>query len=474
MRISVLSLHTSPVAQPGQGDAGGMNVYVDQSVRALAAAGHRVDVFTADPGGLDGTGGSAEVAVDGAGAGRGRGAGPSEGQSARLEITESITLHHLPVGAATKDELADAIDELADLLNAHPDFRSADLIWSHYWISAEAALRARDNAAESGDSGTESGDSGADAVVGVGQDRAAQAPIAVSMHTIGAVKNRDSDTSHERPQRLEAEERIAAEADLLVAATPAERRDLVSELHADPDSVVVARPGVDHALYAPDSQSDARKRLGFDSDEAIVLYVGRMQFIKGTDVAVDALADLRERNPHLASRTRGILLGAASGAGVEAGGGEVRPSSTYLRELTAAIASEPSVEVRAPVPSHILVDYYRAADLLIVPSRSESFGLVAAEAAASGLPAIASAVGGLPEIVEHGHSGLLIADHNPHHWATAIETLLTDTQLRAELSGHAVDRAERFDWGHTVAAVLDAVPDISGISARRSEALGAC
>lgn len=471
MRISVLSLHTSPVAQPGQGDAGGMNVYVDQSVRALAAAGHRVDVFTADPGGLDGTGGSAEVAVDGAGAGRGRGAGPSEGQSARLEITESITLHHLPVGAATKDELADAIDELADLLNTHPDFRAADLIWSHYWISAEAALRGRDNAV---DNAAESGDSGADAVVGAGQDRAAQAPIAVSMHTIGAVKNRDSDTSHERPQRLEAEERIAAEADLLVAATPAEGRDLVSELHADPDSVVVARPGVDHALYAPDSQSDARKRLGFDSDEAIVLYVGRMQFIKGTDVAVDALAELRERNPHLASRTRGILLGAASGAGIEAGGGAVRPSSAYLRELTAAIASEPSVEVRPPVPSHILVDYYRAADVLIVPSRSESFGLVAAEAAASGLPAIASAVGGLPEIVEHGHSGLLIADHNPHHWATAIETLLTDTQLRAELAGHAVDRAERFDWGHTVAAVLDAVPDISGISARRSEALGAC
>ncbi|MFP3395104.1 glycosyltransferase [Brevibacterium sp. SIMBA_078] len=478
MRISVLSLHTSPVAQPGQGDAGGMNVYVDQSVRALAAAGHRVDVFTADPGGLDGKGGSEGVAVDGTGAGQGRGAGPSAGRSARLEITESITLHHLPVGATTKDELADAIDELADMLNAHPDFRAADLIWTHYWISAEAALRARDIAvdtiAESGDIGAESGDFGAESASGAGQTRPDRAPIAVSMHTIGAVKNRDSDTSHERPQRLEAEERIAAEADLLVAATPAERRDLVSELHADPDSVVVARPGVDHALYAPGSQSGARKRLGFDSDEAIVLYVGRMQFIKGTDVAVDALAELRERNPHLASRTRGILLGAASGAGVEAGGGAVRPSSTYLRELTAAIASEPSVEVRPPVPSHILVDYYRAADVLVVPSRSESFGLVAAEAAASGLPAIASAVGGLPEIVEHGHSGLLIADHNPHHWATAIETLLEDAELRAELAGHAVDRAERFDWGRTVAAVLDAVPDISGSSTRRSEALGAC
>ncbi|MEY8568518.1 glycosyltransferase [Brevibacterium linens] len=469
MRISVLSLHTSPVAQPGQGDAGGMNVYVDQSVRALAAAGHRVDVFTADPGGLDGTGSLDSTGSSTADAGHGYGTGGNAaGPGTKLEITECITLHHLPVGATTKDELADAIDELAELLNAHPDFRAADFIWTHYWISAEAALRAREIAVAIDADSADVVESAA------GQDRSLRAPIAVSMHTIGAVKNRDSETSHERPQRLEAEERIAAQADLLVAATPVERRDLVNELQADPDTVVVARPGVDHALYAPDSQSEARERLGFAADEAIVLYVGRMQFIKGTDVAVDALAELRERNPHLASRTRGILLGAASGAGVEAGGGAVRPSSTYLQELTTAIASEPSVEVRPPVPSHVLVDYYRAADVLIVPSRSESFGLVAAEAAASGLPAIASAVGGLPEIVEHGHSGLLIADHNPHHWATAIGTLLIDTDLRAELAGHAVDRAERFDWGRTVAAVLDALPETSGAASRPSEPLGAC
>ncbi|TGD32132.1 glycosyltransferase [Brevibacterium sp. S22] len=433
-----------------------MNVYVDQSVRALAAAGHRVDVFTADPGGLDGTG-SGRV-------GGTAGTDAEAGMSAQLQITDAITLHHLPVGATTKDELADAIDELAELLNDRPDFRAADFIWAHYWISAEAALRAHEKA--SGSTGT----TGA----ALGNELQVRAPIAVSMHTIGAVKNRDSDTSHERPQRLEAEARIAAEADLLVAATPAERRDLITELQAESDSVVVARPGVDHSLYTPDSQSAARERLGFADDEAIILYVGRMQFIKGTDVAVDALAELHERNPHLASRTRGILLGAASGVGVEAGGGAVRPSSTYLRELTTAIAGEPSVEVRPPVPSHLLVDYYRAADVLIVPSRSESFGLVAAEAAASGLPAIASAVGGLPEIVEHGHSGLLIADHNPHHWATAIETLLNDTDLRTELAGHAADRAERFDWGRTVAAVLDALPERSCASSRRSEALGAC
>ncbi|MGC3022145.1 glycosyltransferase [Brevibacterium sp. FAM 24630] len=496
MRICVLSLHTSPAAQPGQGDAGGMNVYVDQTVRALSAAGHRVDVFTADPGGLDGTG-----AGDAAG---------TVGE--RMELSESITIHHLSVGATTKDELADAIDELAQLLIDHPDFRAAEFVWAHYWISAEAALRTREIAGEVAD----------EIAGGATGGTAGGAPIAVSMHTIGAVKNRDSETSHERPQRLEAEERIAAEADLLVAATPVERRDLITELRAEPDTVVVARPGVDHALYVPGTKSAARERLGFSDDEAIVLYVGRMQFIKGTDVAVDALADLRERDPHLAARTRGILLGAVSGidTGRTAQISSVHPamsqpattnsttqpatpqpakprpampqsaaprpggaSSSYLRGLNSAIASEPSVEVRPPVPSHILVDYYRAADVLIVPSRSESFGLVAAEAAASGLPAIASAVGGLPEIVEHGHSGLLIADHNPHHWATAIETLLRDADLRTELAGHATARAERFDWSRTVAAVLDALPESAGRSSRselseaasrRSEALGAC
>ncbi|WP_343071782.1 glycosyltransferase [Brevibacterium renqingii] len=464
MRISVLSLHTSPAAQPGQGDAGGMNVYVDQSVRALAAAGHRVDVFTADPGGLDGTG--APDASDG---------------DRRMEISESITLHHLPVDARTKDELADAIEELAQMLLEHPDFRAAELIWAHYWISAEAALRAHDMTAS--ESAHDLAAGAAPTPIAAG---AAPTPIAVSMHTMGAVKNRDSETSHERPQRLHAEERIAAEADLLVAGTPAERRDLINELGADPGSVVVARPGVDHAHYRPGAKAAARSRLGFSDDEAVVLYVGRMQFIKGTDVAVDALADLRERNPHLASRTRGILLGAASGAdaGLDAGGGAGgtrtmasgpgSASSNYLRGLTAAIAAEPSVEVRPPVPAHVLVDYYRAADVLIVPSRSESFGLVAAEAAASGLPAIAAAVGGLPEIVEHGHSGLLIAAHNPHHWATAIETLLCDDRLRAELGAHAAYRAERFDWGRTVEVVLDALPGAAAASPHRCEALGAC
>ena len=436
MRISVVSLHTSPAAQPGQGDAGGMNVYVDQSVRALAAAGHSVDVFTADPGGIDGSGDSSRTT---------------------MLIADSIRLHHLPIDAASKDELADAIDELAALLLAEPAYRASELIWAHYWISAEAALRSQEMLQETAP------ESAPREVSGQQTPNATTSPttppkIIVSMHTIGAVKNRDSDTSHERPQRLQAEDRIASAADLMVANTPAERRDLIHELGAEPDSIVVARPGVDHELFSPGDRLQARAELGFSPEESIVLYVGRMQFIKGTDVIVDALAGLRENNPHLASHTRGILLGAESGMQSDASAATAATgSSTYLRELASAIHSEPSVEVRRPVPAQELVTYYRAADVLLVPSRSESFGLVAAEAAASGLPAIASAVGGLPDIVEHGHSGVLIADHNPRHWAMALERLLLDADLRRELAEHAVARSSRFDWSLTVQAVLGAL-----------------
>ncbi|MDN5876851.1 MAG: glycosyltransferase [Brevibacterium sp.] len=430
MRISVLSLHTSPAAQPGQGDAGGMNVYVDQSVRALAAAGHVVDVFTADPGGIEGLGGRERL-----------------GESVdTLQVSENVRLHQLPIDAASKDELADALDELALLLLAQPAFTSADLIWAHYWISAEAALRAQELRAQ---------EISPQAVDAAGSSERPR--IVVSMHTIGAVKNRDSETSHERPQRLQAEERIASAVDLIVANTPAERRDLIHELGADAGVVVVARPGVDHELFSPGDRVEARGELGLDPNEFIVLYVGRMQFIKGTDIVVDAISGLRENNPHLASQTRGILLGAVSGQAAPAG------SSPYLRDLASAITAEPSIEVRRPVPAHELVTYYRAADILLVPSRSESFGLVAAEASAAGLPAIASAVGGLPDIVEHGHSGVLIADHNPRHWAMALERMLLDDDLRRELSIHAADRSARFDWAATVAMVLGdlGVPDLA-------------
>lgn len=389
-----------------------MNVYVDQTCRALAAAGHRIDVFTADP----------STARDGAGT---------------IEVAENYRVHHLGVRAESKDELADASEELSTALDAHPAFASAELIWAHYWISAEVALKSRARSHVRTQPRNTAGDH--------------RVPVIVSMHTIGAVKNRDSDTKHEGSRRLEAEADIARTADLLVANTPAERRDLIHELGADPEAVVVARPGVDHSIFTPGDQSEARERLGLSTSQHLVLYVGRMQFIKGTDVVVDTLDCLRENNPELAARTRGILMGAASQQSSAA------QSSEYLRDLAVAVDAAQGLDVREPVPAHELVDYYRAADVLLVPSRSESFGLVAAEAAASGLPAIASAVGGLPDIIEHGCSGILIPDHNPRHWALALESILCDRQLRDRLAARAIELSARFDWSVTVSKVLDAV-----------------
>lgn len=406
MHIAVLSLHTSPAAQPGQGDAGGMNVYVRATAAELARAGHTVEIFTADP------------------------IAPTRDTT---ELLPGVRLHQLPTHVRNKSELAAEVPSLARMIAEHPAFAPCTLVWAHYWISALAGLEAP---------------AGPEALMGpIAPSPQPERALAVSFHTIAAVKDRDTGAHHESADRLRAEKRIAARADLLVANTVAEAGDMETLLGADPARIVVAVPGVDLATFAPGPMQAARQAVGEASADLLLLYVGRMQHVKGTDIAIDALQDLHRLDPVLAARTRLVMLGAASGHDTD---------SAALAACIATAGLAAQIEILPPVPAAELAQWYRAADLVLVPSRSESFGFAAAEAHACGVPVIASAVGGLSHVVAPGRTGLLIAGGDPLTWAQAIESLLLDPAARARMGREARQRATEFDWRACAEEVLAA------------------
>jgi D-inositol-3-phosphate glycosyltransferase len=273
----------------------------------------------------------------------------------------------------------------------------------------------------------------------------------MSFHTIAAVKDRDLGEAREPALRLDAELRIAREADLLVANTASEAADMRELLHADPARIRVVPPGVDTATFRPGPLQDARRAVGMESVDLLVLGVGRMQHVKGTDILLEALAQLATTEPVLAARTRVVMLGGASG----------EADATRLQERAAASAAGGLVEFRDPVPASVLADWYRAADLVVVPSRSESFGFVAAEAVASGTPVLASQVGGLAHIVRPGVSGVLVADRSPYTWAGAIAALLADPGLRSRLAVGATRMRDELSWETAEAGMLDVLTELA-------------
>lgn len=392
MRVAILSLHTSPLAQPGQGDAGGLNVYVTNTARVLYDLGHQVTIFTADP------------AWD----------GPDS------VIQDQFEVRHLRVSATGKDDLPHHMTELATQLARITDYRDADWVWAHYWISAQTALMSNDSSAS-------------------------RKPVVVSFHTIGAVKNRDTGTRLEPAQRLEAEARIARDAHLLVANTPLEARAMRELL--DPNArVVVAQPGVNHQIFTPDETcetgepGDARLPNAPAIPHTLVC-VGRMQYIKGTDIMMRALAELRQTGMNV----RVEFLGGGSGG----------PDTQDFERLATELGVSDRVDITPPVPPHELVTWYRRADLVIVPSRSESFGFVAAEAAASGACVVASRVGGLPSVVVDGETGVLFEPGDHVGLARAITELLNDPDKRERMGQAGVLHAQSFTWDTCVRNVLN-------------------
>ncbi|MGW2659796.1 D-inositol-3-phosphate glycosyltransferase [Nocardia tengchongensis] len=404
-RIAVLSVHTSPLAQPGTGDAGGMNVYVLQTAVELARRGTEVEIFTRATSSND------EPVVEAAPGVLVRNvvAGPFEGLD-KFDLPTQLC----PFAA-------EVLRTEARNLPGH-----YDLIHSHYWLSGQVGWLARDRW---------------------------RVPMVHTAHTLAAVKNAflaEGDCPEPAVREI-GEKQIVAEADRLVANTGEEARQLVELYGADPDHIDVVLPGADLTRYHPGDKLAARAEFGLRADERIVAFIGRIQPLKAPDVLVRAAAQLLAQEaaqPVPPTRPlRVVIVGGPSGSGLE------RPNA--LIELAAALGISDRVTFLPPQPAHRLVQVYRAADLVAVPSYNESFGLVAIEAQASGTPVLAADVGGLGTAVRDGISGLLVPGHRTDDWADALGSMLADP-VRLELMGAAaVEHAANFSWAHTADGLLD-------------------
>jgi len=397
-RIATVMVHTSPLDQPGIGDAGGMNIYVLESAHRMAAMGVEVDIFTRR----------------------------TEADSPDIvEISKGVRIRYFDCGHGhlTKEQLPTHILGLSkEFLRIIKD-DNYDAIHSHYWISGKVAMPAA-------------------AQLGI--------PLIHTMHTMARVKNLNL-AEGEIPEpmiRVQGETQVAAAAQALIANTDSEAASLVSLYGACPDIVHVVNPGVDLYTFTPgQGRKSAREFIGTPQDALVVTFVGRIQPHKGPEVLIQAASQLVKHSPHMRSRLIVNIIGGASGANTE----EVE----RLKELSSWLAINDVVHFAPPVPRTELVQWYRAADLVCVPSYSESFGLVALEAQACGTPVIATAVGGLRTAVADGISGVLVDGHDPKAWSSVIARLLQEPQRRVLLSMGAIEHASHFGWDATARGTLD-------------------
>ena len=393
-RLAVLSLHTSPLAQPGQGDSGGMNVYVRELVSSLAQAGVSADVFTR----------------------RWDDATPEI-----VEVEPGFRVVHVDAGPPdlAKEDLPDVVDAFADGVRDHlRALGDVDALHANYWLSGVAGHRLKHEL---------------------------DLPLVSTFHTLARVKAETGDPEPERRVRAEAD--VIGCSDAILASCEAEADQLQRLYGADRRRIELVAPGVDHAFFSPGDQRGARRALGF-GDEPMLLFVGRIQPLKGLDVAVGALAALTRRDATL------VVVGGPSGVD---GHREVE----RIKHLAHQLGVADRVRFVPPQPHHLLSTYYRAADLCLVPSRSESFGLVALEAAACGTPVVAAAVGGLRTLVDDGHTGVLIEGRDPADFGAAAERILADPALAASMSAAGTRMARDYTWSTTAARLRRIYADLT-------------
>lgn len=402
-RVAMVSVHTSPFEQPGRANAGGLNVYVRHLAEELASTGLAVDVFTRR---------GAELLE------------PVRQLAPGLRLL-AVTGRFDTMG---KDDLAYGVDEFAAAVLDHPDRSSFyDVLHGHYWLAGLVGERLR---ADLG------------------------APLVQSMHTLAAVKDalRPPGQPPEPAVRSDGERRVARAADRLIASTAHEAEILSTAYGAAPERIVVVPPGADLARFSTGDVAPARARLAIESSAQLVVFAGRLEPGKGLGVLLDALDQLpTRRRPLLA--VIGDYTPGASGR-------------TELESRLAACSAAGSAVLVPPQPQRDLAVWFRAADIVTVPSYSESFGLVALEAQGCGTPVVATRVGGLETAVADGVSGLLVDGHDPGTWASAIARLLDDDALRDRLAGAAPAQAARFRWERTAAAVVEIYSDAIRASRR--------
>lgn len=395
-QVGLLSVHTSPLEQPGVGDGGGMNVAVSSIARNLAARGVNVEVFTRRTG---------------------------QDVPATVALDSGVRVHHIDAGpvGARKEDLASHLCAFYLGLAKHPAVQNLDLLHGHYWMSGWVGRQA---------------------------SRRLGIPLVQTFHTLGRVKNHTL-AAGDRPEsllRLAAEDRIVADAQAILAATSEEASDLRRLYRAQPSRVHVVEPGVDLSLFRNDTDRNlARQALG---GGRIMLFVGRLQPLKGPDLAVRTLAALDELLPDDGLPTRLIIVGGPSGDP-----GEAAPEA--LRALAESLGVADRVAFLAARPQAELAGLYRAADVVVMPSHSESFGLVALEAQACGTPVVASDVGGLKHVVGGGGGGTLVADRDPKAWAQATLPYLVNALHRAEAGRAGRRHAEHHAWTRTVDATME-------------------
>ena len=393
-RVAVLSLHTSPLAQPGSGDSGGMNVYVRELVSALSHAGVECTTYT-------------------------RRTNAEQPEVVLVEPGHRVI--HVPAGpySLPKEQLPSVLTEFGDHVIDHLKNDSpADVVHANYFLSGLVAHRIKHEL---------------------------DVPFVSTFHTLAKVKAEGGD--HEPDWRHRAEQEIIACADAICVSCTEEESQF-RRLYGNPKGrIEIVAPGVEHAFFAPGERSGARRALDLPIDAPVLLFVGRIQPLKAPDIAVRALAQLHRRDALL------MIVGGASGL---EGDGEVAALETLIDEL----GLRDQVRFVPPQPHHILSTYYRAADAVIVPSRSESFGLVALEASACGIPVVAAGVGGLLTLVDHGETGYLVPDRDPALFAHYLREIIDHPVHAAALGRRGAERAKRYTWGFAAARLRRLYTDL--------------